>query len=71
MRHLINKILFRFGYVQLNTSDNEFIGLLERARSEIHSRFGVEACKELHASCPDCRARYLVGLINEQIDMLK
>jgi len=71
MKHFINKILFRFGYVHLETSDDEFIKILERVRAELHSRYGVELCKEMHASCMDCRARYLIGLINEQIDILE
>ena len=65
---MIDKLLHKFGYVHLETSESEFIELLERVRAELHSLIGVEMCTELHADCFDCKMRYLIGLINSLID---
>jgi hypothetical protein len=71
MQHFFDKLLHRFGYVHLEENDDAFIQKLEEVRAELHSRMGVEMCPEIHASCIDCRTRYLIGLINEWIDLLK
>jgi hypothetical protein len=52
-------------------TDKKFIILLEQVNKELHKRMGIKMCKELHADCIDCKTRYLIGLINSWIDILK
>lgn len=51
--------------------DKDFIKLLKQFRKEIHQRIGKEMCKELHADCSDCRLRWMIGLVNSEIDTLE
>lgn len=50
--------------------DKTFVALLKKVRSGLRRRMGTEMCKELHASCRDCKTRFLIGLINDWIDLL-
>jgi hypothetical protein len=51
--------------------DKDFIILLKKVRRELHRRHGTKMCEELHADCPDCKARILIAGINSQIDFTK
>jgi len=49
--------------------DLEYIKLIKNFKKELHRRYGKKLCKELHASCKDCKIRILIAELNEEIDL--
>ena len=52
-------------------TDKKLQQLMSTVRTEIHRRIGKKMCSELDADCYDCRARFMVGIMNSWINVLE